>query len=756
MRNKVSRIADKCSLVAINEDGITMTRGGNYAIVIEFSGKDYSGLDDETTNSFFETRKMFFEKLNPQVTISHHTHRFLTNSQHSIKNYSISIAKKVAQRWNNNFTTNYRTRHFFVLSTAYDALDNLQNLFVKDSEKKKNESLKIKLEEIKNDIMIRFKSYNPILLKGDALFSYWATLANGRQVYQKAFENMLLDDLLFGTDIYFPKSKKYQEYQGATKKKYSGWLVIKMPANLSGPDLLASLMQLKYNFSIYQTFSAFSKDASLRYLDDKMRNASIFLKSAEIIQLEIAEAAQKVQSDQINLIRHRWSLEIFANTIEDLKQAMSEISNQIEFSGYRVDYEKINVEALFWSRFPGMESLNPRQRNITSENAADWSSMDAVGQGLNRCSWGDYISSFKTGAGGVYSFTFHATLDKMALGNTIVIGGTGTGKTTLISFLISQCFKYQNFRALLFDRLRGLEIFTRFHNGIYLDFLEGIEVNPLQLQDSGVTRTFLSQFFQMLLPSFTSQNDIKIIDDAVRQIMTLQKTERNINNIADAFGLGGEDTIRNALNKWLTEGSNGAYFAGKKDALEFSALTTFDMTYLLESPDILGPMTYYIFHRLLQAARTDGGYIVFLDEMANYLKSSVFTPKVEMLLQEIRKTDGVLVGAVQDAGTILDHEIAPKILNNTETYILFSEPRAQEKHYIEGLGLNEREFIWLKEDHPRHILVKRKSGESVILNVDLSSLNGYLKIFNSDASEVKRLNDFRKAGGDWKNEFLEN
>jgi type IV secretion/conjugal transfer VirB4 family ATPase len=397
---------------------------------------------------------------------------------------------------------------------------------------------------------------------------------------------------------------------------------------------------------------------------------------------------------------------------------------------------------------------NPRQRNITSENAADWTSMDSVGQGLTSCSWGKNITDFKTVTGGVYSFVFHVSAEKTALGNTIVIGGSSSGKTTLISFLISQCFKYPNFRALLFDRLHGLEVFTRFHDGSYIDFSEGVEVNPLQLDDNSLNRTFLSQFFQMLMPSFTSPENLKLIDDAIRQIMTLPKADRNIENISDAFGLGGEGTIRSALGRWLSEGSNGGYFSGVKDALELSALTTFDMTYLLESPDILGPMTYYIFHRLFQSARGDGGYIVFLDEMANYLKSSVFSPKIEMLLQEIRKTDGVFIGAVQDAGTLLDHEIAPKIQNNTGTYILFPEPRAQERHYIAGLGLNAREFAWIREDHPRHALVKRKSGESVMLNVDISSLGKYLDIFSSDASAVKKLNDCRKAEKDWKSEYL--
>jgi type IV secretory pathway VirB4 component len=36
-------------------------------------------------------------------------------------------------------------------------------------------------------------------------------------------------------------------------------------------------------------------------------------------------------------------------------------------------------------------------------------------------------------------------LDKEALGNTIIIGGTGSGKTTFASFLLAQSMKYKKF-----------------------------------------------------------------------------------------------------------------------------------------------------------------------------------------------------------------------------------------------------------------------------------------------------------------------
>ena len=74
---------------------------------------------------------------------------------------------------------------------------------------------------------------------------------------------------------------------------------------------------------------------------------------------------------------------------------------------------------------------------------------------------------------------------------------------------------------------------------------------------------------------------------------------------------------------------------------------------------------------------------------------------------------------------------------------------------MDGLGLNQAEFDWIKVPKKRQVLIKRKGGESVILDVDLSPLGRYLKIFDSGASAIRRCNDLRKGKlDDWKETYL--
>ncbi|MCP3943742.1 MAG: hypothetical protein GY710_19995, partial [Desulfobacteraceae bacterium] len=173
-----------------------------------------------------------------------------------------------------------------------------------------------------------------------------------------------------------------------------------------------------------------------------------------------------------------------------------------------------------------------------------------------------------------------------------------------------------------------------------------------------------------------------------------------------AFGLKEEGTIRSALERWLPGGAFKEFFNSKRDALNFeNPLVAFDMTTLLDSPDLLGPMTYYIFHKLFITAREKGGYAVFVDELGKYLEAEKFAPKIAMMLEEIRKTDGVFIGAVQDAGAVFNTPFANKIKSNVATYFLLPEPGADRKYYMGDLQLNETEFNWITKPHPREVMV---------------------------------------------------
>jgi hypothetical protein len=90
---------------------------------------------------------------------------------------------------------------------------------------------------------------------------------------------------------------------------------------------------------------------------------------------------------------------------------------------------------------------------MTSDNMAHFVTFSSDNAGLDKNSWGNEpVCKFYTDENSIYNFSFHETADKEALGNTIIIGGTGSGKTTFASFLLAQSMKYKKFKCMAFDR----------------------------------------------------------------------------------------------------------------------------------------------------------------------------------------------------------------------------------------------------------------------------------------------------------------
>lgn len=763
-----SPVDEKCPIELVDSEGFTICKGNVLALVLELEGQDYSGLSDEERESFFDARRRFWEGLPPTVTTYLTSFRVRVQRRMDTDNYAVPHAGRIAKKWAETFTRSFRTRHFMVFVSQADSNFDQFKLLAQRlvSEQGAYDEMKDELRKAVKDASLRLKAFKPTLLKGDRVARFWAWQLNGTPTAQKLPSNGQLNGLLGSTGLVWERGKSYQKYLGRAER-YSAWIIIKAPANGTSDRLMEKIMQAHVELAVFQTYYVMSRQAGIDETEKRLANVAGFSKRSQIREIELSELAEKLAADEFKLSRSRWALEVFGNTIDQLEKNVSDVRGIVENQGWQTAREMVNMEALFWSRFPGMANFNPRTRPVTTGNAAHLSPWPSVGEGLPACSWGSALTFFRTLQSTVYSFTFHISTAYVALGNALVIGGTGSGKTVLINFLEAMALKYPNFRIANFDRLHGQKVFTNFMQGSYISTEQfgSLEMNPLHLDLTNPNhKAFAANFVSMLVKA-ESQADVDKIAWAVDVISKVPKEDRNLLAIADALGVESEGSIRQALSKWLPasadkpEGIYGTMFNGRRDALSFqgdSPVVTFDMTTLLEQPDILGPMAYYMFYKILLAGEAEeGGYIVFVDEMPRFIANPYFGSKIETLLQEIRKTDGVFIGACQDLPRILDHNLAPVFRANIGTFLLFPEPGAKREHYIDGLGLNEAEFEWIKGNHPRQVMLKRKTGESVILDIDLEPLGDALKIFDSSKDAARTLNRIQRMHpSDWQEIFL--
>lgn len=769
----LSYAEEMCSLFRVEDDGCTVTKDGRLAYVVELVGKDYSGLDLETMNGLYLGRKMFFETIPEGVTVFAQSHRQKTPISISMEGYSNDMAKRLAEKWYSTFTHAYRSRHFLVFTDTHQTLKKKLKGSV---EKRVNTQMQESRGVLKSAVeacLQKFagsedeasdsanQGYNPRLLTGKDLVSYWAFLLSGHNVQAPYPEDGIIDETLGHSALLWPKGANFQVYETPTGRKYSAWLFIKRPNSISNEDLMNELFKVRETFSVYSHYTPQERAESFERLEARERNFRRAEKAADEIRAEVEGMAVGLQNNDF-VQYHVWlAIEVFGDDLDHLKDAIHKVSQAVENNNFTVARETVNQEATFWMRFPGMEHIQPRKRECTSENAAHLTTFSSVGEGLQRCTWGDGpIVHLPTTSGSVYSLTLHQSTMKKALGNSLVIGGSEVGKTTLMNFIGSNCFRYPDFRILALDKRQGMNVWTALHDGLYLTNLDmaKLQINPLQMSDTDANRVYLGQWLNQIAGKL-EDDDKDALEKALLEIYNIEDvSKRNLTELHPAIKSKSE-TAAKRIEKWLPDGSHGAYFNGASDGLNFKdhQLVTVDMTLLLSRPEILGPLASYVFHRNLEQADGVHGYMVLIDEIRNYLTpSNPISPYLIEEWCEIRKNGGVICGMAQTAKQLLNFPGLDDFLMNTATFILFPEPKADAKDYMGKLGLNETEFAWIKNTSPtsRTALLKRRRGESVFLDLDLARLGKYMKTFNSGTDAVRRIKELRESHDDWKDRYF--
>jgi type IV secretory pathway VirB4 component len=157
-------------------------------------------------------------------------------------------------------------------------------------------------------------------------------------------------------------------------------------------------------------------------------------------------------------------------------------------------------------------------------------------------------------------------------------------------------------------------------------------------------------------------------------------------------------------------------------------------------------------------ANNPSPHLIFVDEVAQYLEHPIFGDYILKILREQRKKGGAMIMAAQEPTVLTGTENGRAALDNIETFLIWPNTSARPEHYMEnGLGLNDREFAWVKNPKgKREVMVKRKNGGSVILDIDLSHLGKHFNLFQSRATLVELAEKLMKEmPEDWINQYME-
>ncbi|MBB1471449.1 MULTISPECIES: VirB4 family type IV secretion/conjugal transfer ATPase [unclassified Luteimonas] len=535
------------------------------------------------------------------------------------------------------------------------------------------------------------------------------------------------------------------------RHEYGAILNIKEYCDATWPGILNGLKYLDFEYVMTQSFSPMGRQDALRVLE---RTKGMMVSSGDKAVSQIAEldhAMDQLASGNFVLGEFHFSLAVHAANQQALSHNIAAARAELSNAGFVSAKEDLAVASAFYAQLPGNWRYRTRLANVSSLNFLGLSPLHNFASGKRaRNPWGECVTTLQATNGQPYFFNFHATLaaedsrGEKALGNTMVIGKSGTGKTALVNFLLSQVQKLEPAPTIFFfDKDRGAEIFVRACGGNYLALENGRATgfNPFQCERTEANVQFLAELTRILAgkASYTAREDDDI-HRAVEGILDTPPPLRSMANFQKSLPNMGDDGLYARLRKWTTGHSLGWVFDNPVDTVDLSRanIIGFDYTDVVDNAEVRVPVVRYLLHRL--EGLIDGRRLIYvMDEFWKILDGGGALKDFARNKQKtIRKQNGLGIFATQSPEDALSSDIAAALVEQTATLVLLPNPNANRADYVDGLKLTEAEFrvVLSLDERSRCFLVKQGHASSVC-RLDLDGLDDALAVISASTDNIE-------------------
>jgi len=547
----------------------------------------------------------------------------------------------------------------------------------------------------------------------------------------------------------------------ASDTKYAAMVTVREYAAASAPGMLDGLLRLPHELVISQSFGFVERQSALERIQKEQRVMRQTEDAAVSLSDQLSDAADDLMSNRIAFGEHHLTVLVSHATQDGLRDGLSEVNTELERLGLITTRCDSDLRASYFAQWPGNFSYITRGSLISTANFAGYASFHNFPQGKAKGNhWGDCITVLETTSGTPYCANTHVD----DLGNFLVIGPAGTGKTSLQNFLIAQAQRFRPF-TILFDKDRGAEIFVRALGGQYSVIQPGHRTgfNPLQIEDTKKNREFLRDWLELLVRPVSgealSAEEREIVADAIDANFTLDKSHRRLRVLQELFEgqqARSANSLAARLAPWWSDGSRVGerawLFDNETDRLSLdpnkNRTVGFDLTYILDDSVGRMPAVMYMLHRADQAL--DGRKaIVNIDEGWKVLDDPVFQYRTKDLFKTIRKRGGIVGFSTQSGSDALNSSISDAIIEQSPTQIFLPNHQASEAVYCGGFKLTRQELRTIRELPKKSRCFLWKHGaHSVIARLDLTGEDDLIAVLSGRTATVNLLDEIRKQVGD--------
>lgn len=376
------------------------------------------------------------------------------------------------------------------------------------------------------------------------------------------------------------------------------------------------------------------------------------------------------------------------DAVQDNTRALLRMFHSSPFTG--AVREGIGLLSSWATTLPGQWQESKRWLTLSSANMVDIAPILGVSRGQRTnphftaqlgkpC---QALTVLPTDFNTPYYFNFHVG----AVGHTLVLGPTRSGKSIGMNFLMSQFRKYGDAaNILIFDKDHSCRIATLLQGGEHVDLRSDgeVRINPLLLASNKANWPFLASWIEGLLASrgyVVTSEDAKAIYESIEGLAS--------NPIPDTHRLY---TIRTLLPRhlgvhldaYVGDGQYAHFFDNVEDSFSLSAFTCIEMGDVMREPRVARAFLDYAFYRLkcsLEAQRTGAAKVtlVYVEECWFMLDDAHFAARLKDWLKTFAKLNAFLVLTTQSIEDMagLPESVFAALRDNILTKIFLPNPNA--------------------------------------------------------------------------------
>lgn len=735
--------------------------------VIAFDGINFEAIGDNHLESDFDALNLAYTELTKDKAgrLAFYTYQLRRKIEvDTVYEFDNKFCRDFANKYLARFNDKdyYNNFYYLALVMKYETdldsgIDDIQNLVKR--------ILSI-LSQYQPTVLTTYQNKNGVL--SSQIFEFFYELLNCEKPVggivpltpSPAYEILPSANLHFGHEIL--------QIKGDVKNRFACLQDLKDFPNATYLGLFDSAsLALPFEYNLVQSFVAIAPAKALTRIErqaNQMRSAD---DKAEHQREELKQAQAFITSGEQTLGEYHCSLMVFGNSMEqavnNVNEANASFSNK---SGAVFKKASVSAPATFFSQFPTYR-YKPRPMLKTSRNLAstfslhNYSSGKATGNPLGD---GLAVMPLETVAKTLYNFNFHYTnisennVGEAIAGHTLILGATGSGKTTLQS---AMTVFVQRFNPAMFvlDKDRGMDIFIRALDGDYFAIEENkpTGINPFQFSDSPRLRDFLNTLVIACATDKNTdctseeQNQIKM---AVDTVMSLPLESRRMSAVLQSLPDRGGNSLYSRLVKWCTtdEYGQGAYaWVLDNTVNQFNPddfkIVGFDVGSILkENYQPTEPLLACLLYLKSEMTKNHDLLLTVVEEF--WLPLKYQTPRDMMLdvLKTGRKRGEFMLLVTQSPEEAVQSEIFPAIIQQTPTKILLPNPDAEYKNEQGGgysrVGLTEKEFAILKSLSPQsRVFLVKQGQQSSFARLDLYGFSDEISVLSSTKENVELLDN---------------